>query len=73
MSDTLGRILKRVAAGPSSGSNLQPAKRALAASPGHLLASDPNHLGHKSAPFTYTHLTLPTKIGWHTQGCARAT
>lgn len=49
MSDTLGRILKRVAAGTSSGSNLQQAKRALAASTGHLLVSDLNHMGNEYA------------------------
>lgn len=49
MSDTIGRIVKRVAAGTSSGSNLQQAKRALAASTGHLLVSDLNHMGDEYA------------------------
>lgn len=59
MADTLNRIIKRVAAGTSSGSNLLQADRALAAATGHILASNANHLGAESA-----YRTLRTHAGF---------
>lgn len=49
MSDTIGRIIRRLPSGTSSGSNTTQAKRALASVTGHLLASDLNHLGTEYA------------------------
>lgn len=56
MSDTIGRVLRRVAAGTSSGSNLFQAKRALASSTGYAVVSDLNHMGDEAAArATWTH------------------
>lgn len=57
--DTLGRIVTRVPAATSSGSNLFRAKRALTSLAGHLVTSDLNHLGEE-----YARRVLSTHPGW---------